>query len=323
MASIQKPLATGWGPTATAEDVAGGLNFSGKTVIVTGGASGLGLETSRALAKMGAAVIVPARRPEEARTELAGIPGVEVAEINLMDPASIDGFAESLLASGQPLDRLILSAGVMATPLFRDAGGNEGQFATNHLGHFRLTARLWPALLASGNARVVVLSSRGHQISGLDLDDLAFVRRPYDKWLAYGQSKTANALFAVALDARGREHGIRAFSVHPGSILSPLARHLTSDEIDAFGAVDADGAPVIDPARDMKNPAQGAATTVWCATSPLLEDLGGLYCEDSDIAALEEQDRRGVRPYAVDPAVAEKLWEESVRLTGTDLQWRA
>src|SRR5690606_18223772 len=232
---------------------------------------------------------------------------------------SINSFADQFLAAHASLDLLILRAGVMATPLFRDADGHEGQFVTNYLGHFRLTAALWPALRAARGARVVMLSSRGHQFGSLDLGDLDFTRRPYDKWLAYGQAKTAVALFAAALDARGRKHGVRAFSVHPGSILGPLARHLSREEIDAFGAVNEDGTPVIDPARDMKTPEQGAATTIWCATAPELDGMGGVYCEACVIAPVEAEGRLGVRPFATDPNSAEALWAESVRLTGCDL----
>ncbi|MGB3389501.1 MAG: oxidoreductase [Pseudaminobacter sp.] len=319
MAAAQTPLGTPFGPFTTAEEVARAVNLSGKTAIVTGGASNLGRETVRVLASRGAHIIVPARDADAARQALAGIPRVEIMSMDLLDAASVRSFADRFLAQHESLDLLILSAGVMATPLFRDAEGHEGQFATNHLGHFRLTAALWPALCAADGARVVVLSSRGHQLGGLDLDDLDFTRRAYDKWLAYGQAKTANALFAVALDARGLKHGVRVFSVHPGSILGPLARHLSREEIDTFGAVNEDGTPVIDPARDMKTPEQGAATTIWCATAPELDGIGGVYCEDCDIAPVEAQGRFGVRPFAIDPDTAEALWSQSVRLTGCDL----
>jgi len=319
MASAQEPLGTPFGPFTTVEEVARDVDLSGKTAIVTGGASNLGHETVRVLAARGAHVIVPARDADAARQALSDIPRVEIVSMDLLDPAFVRRFANGFLARHKSLDLLILSAGVMATPLFRDSEGHEGQFAINHLGHFRLTAALWPALCVADGARVVVLSSRGHQIGGFDLDDLDFKRRPYDKWLAYGQAKTANALFAVALDARGLAHDVRAFAVHPGSILGPLARHLSRDEIDAFGALNQDGTPVIDPARDRKNPQQGAATTIWCATAAELEGIGGVYCEDCDIAPVESEGRFGVRPFAIDPETAEALWAESIRLTGNDL----
>lgn len=318
MTALQFPLDTPFGPFTTAADVADGVDLSGKTAIVTGGASNLGFETVKILASKGAHVIVPARDAGAARQAFHHIPKVEVAAMDLLDPSSIAEFASGFLESGRGLDLLILSAGVMATPLFRDASGREGQFAVNHLGHFRLAAALWPRLRsAAGGARVVVLSSRAHQLGGLDLSDLDFRHRAYDKWLAYGQAKTANALFAVALDARGAEHGIRAFSVHPGSILGPLARHLSREEIEQFGAVHPDGTAVVDPRRDLKSPQQGAATTIWCATSPALASFGGVYYEDCDIAFIEadgELGGPGVRPFAIDPDTAEALWHESARL---------
>ncbi|GAA5658294.1 hypothetical protein Brsp06_04678 [Brucella sp. NBRC 13694] len=312
----QRPLGTPFGPYTTAQEVIRDIDLTGKTAVVTGGASNLGLETVRILAWRGARVIVPVRDIGTAGKMLWNIPNVELFEMDLLDPASVRSFADKFVIEHGSLDILILSAGVMATPLFRDAEGHEGQFATNHLGHFRLTAALWPALCAAKNARVIVLSSRGHQLGGFALEDLDFVQRPYDKWLAYGQAKTANALFAVAVDARGINHGVRAFSVHPGSILGPLARHLSREEIDSFGAIDNNGQPVIDPDRDMKTPEQGAATTIWCATAPELAGIGGVYCENCDIAPVERQERFGVRPFAIDPDIAEALWAESVRLTG-------
>jgi len=312
----QTPLGTPFGPYTTAQEVIRDIDLTGKTAVVTGGASNLGLETVRVLAWRGARVIVPVRDTSTARKVLSNVPNVELFEMDLLDPASVRSFADRFVIEHGSLDILILSAGVMATPLFRDAEGHEGQFATNHLGHFRLTAALWPALCATKNARVIVMSSRGHQLGGFALEDLDFVKRPYDKWLAYGQAKTANALFAVALDARGFDHGVRAFSVHPGSIFGPLARHLSREEIDTFGAIDENGTPVIDPDRDMKTPQQGAATTIWCATAPELAGIGGVYCEDCDIAPVESHKRFGVRPFAINPDIAEALWSESVRLTG-------
>lgn len=320
MTAPQRPLGTRYGPFTTAEEVAGDVDLSGKIAVVTGGASNLGRETVRVLASRGAHVIVPARDADAARLALTGIPRVKVETMNLIDAGSVDMFAAAFLAAHERLDLLILSAGVMATPLFRDAQGHEGQFATNHLGHFRLTAALWPALRAGTAARVVVLSSRGHQLGGLDLDDLDFTHRSYDKWLAYGQSKTANALFAVALDLRGRALGVRAYSVHPGSILGPLARHLSDEEIAMFDAVKEDGTPVIDPAHDMKTPQQGAATTIWCATATELDEIGSVYCEDCDIAPVEDEASFGVRRFAIDPKIAEVLWQVSAQITGLDVQ---
>ncbi|WP_235946897.1 SDR family NAD(P)-dependent oxidoreductase [Paenibacillus glycinis] len=268
----QAPIPSGFGPLTTAREALGGRDLSGRTAIVTGGYSGIGLETTRALAEAGATVIVPARTPEKARTAAVGIPGVELETLDLADPASIDAFARRYLASGRPLDMLVNNAGIMAAPLTRDARGYESQFATNHLGHFQLAARLWPALKqAGGGARVVSVSSSGIRFGGVDFDDPNFERRPFDKWTAYGQSKTANALFAVALDKRGYEHGIRAFSVHPGRIMTDLVRFMTDEEKAAGGTA-------------YKSVEQGAATSVWCAANAGLNGMGGVYCLDADIA---------------------------------------
>jgi NAD(P)-dependent dehydrogenase (short-subunit alcohol dehydrogenase family) len=318
MTNDQRPIGTPWKASTTAENVVRGINLSGTNVLITGGASGLGFETARVLSNAGARVTVAARsgNPNAALASM----DIRQLELDLGNPASIDACAEAFLASGAPLHVLILNAGVMASPLSRDGQGNESQFAVNHLGHFRLAMRLWPALKAAKGARIVVLSSRGHQIGGFDLSDLQFERREYHKWLAYGQSKTANALFAVGADGRGRSAGIRAFAVHPGSIVGPLARHLTTDEIAGFGALAGDGSPIIDPDNDKKNFAQGAATTVWCAVSTDLDGRGGVYCENCDIASIETELRKGVRPYAIDPVTADLLWSTSVRLTGVDCQ---
>ncbi|MDM0008320.1 oxidoreductase [Variovorax sp. J22G73] len=325
----QKPLPSGFGPTTTAQEALGGRDLRGKTAIVTGGYSGLGLETARVLAGAGAHVFVPARSADKARAALAGIDGATLGAIDLMDPASIDAFAEGFLASGRALDILVNSAGVMAAPLSRDAQGHESQFSSNHLGHFRLTARLWPALRQAHGARVVSVSSRGHRITGVDFEDPDFERRPYDPWLAYGQSKTANALFAVGLDARGKAHGVRAFSVHPGSILTDLARHIPDDDLAKrfnMTRADPDRLPPGQSAAeggDFKTVAQGAATSVWCAASTQLDGIGGVYCENVDVAPIVPADHpatTGVRAWAIDPALAERLWQLSERLTGVRLE---
>ncbi len=216
MKTNQAPIPSGYNAQTTAREVIGDRRLDGLITIVTGGYVGIGLETTRALAEAGATVIVPARSLDKARGALAGIARVEIEALDLSDPGSIDAFAARFAATGRPVHILVNNAGIMATPLAQDARGFESQLATNHLGHFQLTARLWPALRKANGARVVSLSSRGHARSAVDFDDPNFERRPYDKMIAYGQSKTANVLFAVALDARGEAHGVRAFSVHPG-----------------------------------------------------------------------------------------------------------
>ena len=234
MTTKQTSIHSGFGARTTAKEAIGGRDLKGLTALVTGGHAGLGLETTRVLAGAGATVVVGARTLEKARPSLAGVAGVEIEPLDLFEPASIDAFAERFLASDRPLHLLLNNAGIMATPLVRDRRGFESQFATNHLGHFQLTARLWPALRRANGARVVSLSSRGHAYGGVDFEDPNFERRAYDKWTAYGQSKTANVLFALALDARGDAHRVRAFSVHPGAIHTELSRSLSEEELRAL-----------------------------------------------------------------------------------------
>jgi len=320
--SEQKPIGSRFNGASTAQQVVAGIDLSGRSAIVTGGYSGLGLETTRALAGAAATVIVPARDRAKAERTLAGIDNVRLEAMDLTDPASIAAFAGRIVASGAPVSILVNSAGIMATPLARDADGRESQFSTNHLGHFRLVAGLWPALVKAGGARVVSVSSRGHQIGPVDFDDYDFCTRAYDKWQAYGQSKTANALFALGLDRRGAAHGVRAFSLHPGVILTDLARHLSEEEVNSFDVYDENGNRRVDPSRDLKSPEQGAATSVWAATSPQLDGIGGVYCEDCEVALPqgEAEGNKGVAPWATDPDAAERLWMLSERLTGLSLR---
>jgi NAD(P)-dependent dehydrogenase (short-subunit alcohol dehydrogenase family) len=220
---------------------------------------------------------------------------------------------------------LINNAGIMANPLMRDTRGYESQFATNHLGHFQLTARLWPALRRAKGARVVSLSSVGHRRAKVNFEDPNFEQREYDRWVAYGQSKTANALFAVGLDTLGEPDGIRAFSVHPGGVVTDLIRYMSTAEVRAYGVLDEQGRPIIDPARNMKTPEQGAATSVWCATNRQLDGLGGVYCENCDIAVPvsgDSSELRGVRPWAIAREFADQLWHLSEKLTGIYLPKR-
>jgi NAD(P)-dependent dehydrogenase (short-subunit alcohol dehydrogenase family) len=299
MSTAQHKIGSGFGATSTADDVLHGIGLGGKLALVTGGYSGLGLETTRALVKAGARVVVPARRVSVAREALAGLDGVEVDELDLGDQDSVRGFAERFLTSGRTLDIVIDSAAIMACPETRVGPGWEAQFATNHLGHYALVNRLWPAI-AAGGARVVSVSSAGHHYSGIRWDDVHW-HDGYDKWEAYGQAKTANALFAVHLDRLGRDAGVRAFSLHPGGILTPLQRHLPKAEMVQRGWIDEDGTP-LNP-QGFKTPEQGAATQVWAATSPQLAGMGGVYLEDCDIAEPAPADgtRTGVCAHATDP----------------------
>ncbi|KPM51343.1 oxidoreductase [Frankia sp. R43] len=328
MLTRQERVNSGFGAASTAAQVIAGIDLTGRSAIVTGGCSGLGRETVRTLRAAGAEVVVPARDVPRAQRALDTIEGVQVWPMDLLDPASIDAFARRFLATGRALHLLVNSAGIMANPLARDARGFESQFATNHLGHFQLTARLWPALAAAGGARVVQVSSLGHRYAPVDFDDPNFERRPYAPYVGYGQSKTANILFALGLDERAREAGVRAFSLHPGSIAETgLGKFIPRQNLVDAGVISADGSPILDPARQLKTPQQGAATIVWCATSPTLDGLGGLYCENCDVAPFmaETIDETGlsdalrltgVMPYAVDPANADQLWTLSERLVG-------
>lgn len=317
MARLQQPLGSGFGSTTTAIEALGSTLLHGKVVIVTGGYSGIGLETTRVLAEAGATVIVPARSPEKARASLLDIPNVEQANLDLLDPHSITAFARDFLDTGRPLHLLINNAGIMACPLARDGRGYESQFSANHLGHFQLTAHLWPALVNARQARVICVSSRGHHYGGVDFDDPNFMRQDYNKWTAYGQSKTANILFALGMDMRGRADGVRAFSIHPGRIMTTdLTRFLSTEDLRAAGILDAHGVP--DSSAQGKTVEQGAATTIWCATSEQLNGVGGVYCEDVDIALLATSDshtKYGVMPWATDPALADRLWKLSEALT--------
>ncbi len=315
MTTPQQPIGSGFGARSTASDVLRGIDLSGRLAVVTGGYSGIGLETTRALAGAGAHVVVPARRPEPAAKALDGIEGVEVGPLDLGDLDSVRAFADGFLDSGRAIDILINSAGIMACPETRVGPGWEAQFATNHLGHHALVNRLWPAI-ARGRGRVVAVSSRGHHRSPIRWDDIHF-EHGYDKWAAYGQAKTANALFAVHLDRLAQAQGVRAFSLHPGGIMTPLQRHLSKEEMVEAGWIDEQGNVLI---PTFKSPEQGAATQVWAATSPRLDGAGGVYCEDCDIAApaVEGDSSRGVREHATDPEQAARLWAYSAEATGLD-----
>lgn len=316
MISPQTPIDSPFNDRSTAMEVAEGVDLTGKTIVVTGGYSGIGTETVRALASRGADVIVGARRPDAAAEVLQEMAGaITILPLDLADPALIDVFAAEAAKLTGKIDILVNNAAIMANPLTRDARGYESQFATNHLGHFQLTARLWPLLVAAGKARVVVLSSVGHRLNGLDLDDINFVTREYQKWPAYGQAKSANALFALQLDKIGEPHGVRVFAVHPGGIVTPLQRYLTMEEQVAMGWFDEQG----NLNEVFKTVEQGASTSVWCAVSPLLDGMGGVYCENCNVGALatEETPRgSGVSPHIRDETLAAALWTKSEEMTG-------
>jgi NAD(P)-dependent dehydrogenase (short-subunit alcohol dehydrogenase family) len=318
MPTPQKHIDSGFGPRSTASEVLEGIDLTGKLAIVTGGYSGLGLETVRALSGAGARVVVPARRRAHAEEVLEGVERVEVDELDLGDLESVHGFAGRVLDSGRSVDILINNAAIMACPETRVGPGWEAQFATNHLGHFALANLLWPALAADGNARVVALSSTGHKMSPIRFDDLQF-EHGYDKWKAYGQAKTANSLFAVQLDALAQDAGVRAFAAHPGGIMTPLQRHLSREEMIASGWMDEEG----NLDERFKTPEQGASTSTWAATSPALAGMGGVYCENCNIAeptVVGSPTARieGVDAHAIDPDAAARLWTVSAQLTGVD-----
>jgi NAD(P)-dependent dehydrogenase (short-subunit alcohol dehydrogenase family) len=298
-----------------ASEVVEGLDLSGKVALITGGHSGLGFESAQAMSSVGARVIIGARDVEAAQERLEMLDNASVYQLDLSDLSSIQSFSSTMKKEGVYFDFVICNAGVMATPEQRVGAGFEVQFATNHLGHYALVNLIWGNI--SSGARVVCVSSAGHHLSPIRWDDINF-ESGYDKWLAYGQSKTANMLFAYQLDQYGREQGIRAFSLHPGKIFTPLQRHLTNEEMVQEGWMDSSGVP-IDPT--FKSPEQGAATQVWAATSPLLEGLGGLYCEDCNIAGMAteyEEPFVGACSYALNSDEASKLWEYSAEVTGVN-----
>ncbi|HEY4943394.1 MAG TPA: oxidoreductase [Rhizomicrobium sp.] len=319
MPLAQSPIASPFGHGTQAAEVVKGIDLKGKTAIVTGGSSGLGVETARALASAGARVILPVRSREAAAADIRGSTGnkaVEVADMDLANWASVRAFADAFVKTGSPLHILINNAGIMATPERRIMGDVESQFGTNHLGHMLLACRLAPALLKGAPSRVVCLSSVGHRIDMPSLDDPNFKKTPYDKWQAYGRSKSANVLFAVELNRRLEGRLVNAYAVHPGGIMTNLQRDMSAEEIKRMGWIDETTGK---PRDGFKTPAGGAATAVWCATSPLLSAGGGVYCEDCNIAEAVAYDSRamnGVRPWAIDADKARQLWALSETMLG-------
>lgn len=291
---------------STASDVLSGIDLTGKLAVVTGGYSGLGLATTRALAGAGASVIVGARRPEVAAAAVAGLNRVEVEALDLGDLDSVADFAARALAAKRPIDIVINNAGIMAVPETRVGPGWEAHFATNHLGHYALVNRLWPAIAAAEAARVVSVASGVDATATLRWDDLHFAAG-YEKWQAYGQSKLANVLFAAQLDQLARSSGVHAFSVNPGYILTPLQRHLTKEEMVGAGWINEQGEPLL---PEFRSPEQGAATQVWAATAPALAEAGGAYCRGCRVVRRVDSD--------LEREQAQRLWALSAELTGVD-----
>ncbi|SFH04100.1 SDR family NAD(P)-dependent oxidoreductase [Pedobacter insulae] len=322
--ALQQPKGSGFNATSTTSDVINGIDLKGKIAIVTGGNAGIGLETTITLANAGATVIVPARDVDKAKKNLNGIKNVELETMDIMNPASIDVFAEKFLASNRPLHLLINNAGIMWVPLRRDSRGIESQLATNYLGQFHLTAKLFPALKKANGARVINVSSLGHQMGTFNFEDPNFLNREYETLQAYGQSKTASNLFSLELDNRAKAFNVRVYSLHPGSIAgTELGREASLELFQQMGFLDADGNMLPEVAARLKSIQQGAATTVWCATSSLLDNVGGVYCEDCDIAQLADESSvgsYGVKPYSLDESSAKRLWDLSEDMTGVSFE---
>ncbi|MEO1408066.1 MAG: oxidoreductase [Pseudomonadota bacterium] len=317
-ASNQNPIGSGFHAKSTATEVLDGIDLSGKNAVVTGGYSGIGIETVKALAAAGAKVTVPARRVEAAEEALGDVSGdIEIASMDLADIPSVRKFAEDYSSTARPLHILINNAGIMACPETRIGPGWEAQFGTNHLGHMALTLGLAQALQKADGARVVCLSSTAHIRSDVIWDDPHYKSREYEKWEAYGSAKSANALFALGVDQKAQQFGVRSFSVHPGGIFTPLQRHLPDEEMVALGWKNPDGTIPEMVQMMFKTPEQGASTATWAATSPKLEGKGGVYCEDCDVAKLATEDSQRwehAREWICDDEKAERLWEMSEKM---------
>lgn len=297
---------------STTDQVLNGIDLNGKRILVTGASAGLGVETIRALKAHGATMVGAARDLGKARRALgdAGVKDIELVEVDLASLASVRKAADAILAKGQKFDVIIGNAGVMACPEGKTADGFETQFGTNHLGHFVFINKLVPLLKNPG--RVVMLSSSGHRISDVSLDDPNFQKTPYSPWPAYGRAKTANALYAVGLDKRLKVRGVRAAAVHPGGIQTELGRHLSAESVQQLMAMRGPDAP------KYKSIPQGAATTVWCAVVAPADAIGARFCEDCQVATVNDNERPriGVRSYALDPGHADALWAKSEELVG-------
>jgi NAD(P)-dependent dehydrogenase (short-subunit alcohol dehydrogenase family) len=319
---------TTFGATSTTDDVLSGINLKGKRILVTGVSAGLGVETARSLAAHGADVVGTAR--DLAKAERAtvirenaarGGGSLDLIPLDLASLKSVRACADQLLKTGKPFDVVIANAGVMATPFGHTEDGFETQFGTNHLGHFVLVNRIAPLIRTGG--RVINLASSGHRFSNVHLEDPNFERTPYDPFVAYGRSKTANILFSVAFDRRHRERGVRAAAVHPGGIQTELGRHFGSDQLQKI--VDQINQQLASEGKgpfQWKTIPQGAATSVWAAVVAPADEIGGRYCEDCHVGRVVPDDAtitavsEGVRAYALDPANAEALWKKSEEMVG-------
>ena len=321
ISDIQKPVDSNFNSQSSADKIIKDVNLKKNISIVTGGYSGIGLETTKALVKAGANVIIPAKRPELAIKNLEGIVSKEnIISMDLGNLNSIKSFTDAFIEKHNRLDILINNAGIMACPETRIGSNWESQFAINHIGHFFLTKKLMNLMANTENARFVSLSSSAHSLTGILWDDIHFQNTPYDKWMAYGQSKTACSLMAIEFNNRMKNRGVEGFAVHPGGIITPLQRHLEKDEMVTLGWMDEDGSPSELAKNFFKSTNQGASTSLWCATSPDLNSLGGVFCEDCNIAKrkseIDESMQRyfGVADWAVDSEEALKLWETTESL---------
>ena len=316
ISKLQKPIDSGFNSKSNAHEITKDIDLNGKIAIVTGGYSGIGLETTRELVSSGAEVIIPAKRSDVAIKNLEGIVSKEsVIEMDLSDLNSVKNFTDGYKENFNRLDLLINNAGIMACPETRIGDNWESQIAVNHFGHFLLTKELMDTMVGNDGARFVSLSSSAHSLTGMLWDDIHFHNNPYDKWMAYGQSKTASSLIAIEFDRLMKDKDVRGFSVHPGGIITPLQRHLQKEEMVALGWMKEDGSPTELTKNFFKTTSQGASTTLWCATNPSLNNIGGVFCEDCDIAKIksevDESMQRyfGVADWAVDIDEAIKLWE--------------
>ena len=321
ISGAQKPINSGFSNKSEPKDILKNIDLHNKVAIVTGGYSGIGLETTKALVAAGANVIIPAKRPEIANQNLNGVVSeTNIIKMDLGNLNSVKNFTNSFKENFNTLSLLINNAGIMACPETRVGDNWESQFAINHIGHFLLTKELMNTMANTEGSRFVSLSSSAHALTGILWDDIHFNKQPYDKWMAYGQSKTASSLIAIEFNEKMKDYGVEGFSVHPGGIITPLQRHLEKEEMIALGWMDEDGSPSESAKNFFKSPSQGASTTLWCATSNDLNGLGGVFCEDCNIAKrkseVDESLQRyfGVADWAIDKNEAAKLWTLSEKI---------